>query len=117
MYTNFYTNPISFDHSNMAKITASSDFTIYDRFQSLELYFKCESNLKSTFWILSQDINLFNPLYYMSSYEIIQHKSIQTWLLINLSIQTSYMQATCVYPIQTSYTLPNEWDQLDIYLG
>ena len=30
-------NPISFDHSNMAKITASSDFAIQDIFQLFEL--------------------------------------------------------------------------------
>ena len=47
----------------MAKITAHSDFAIKDIFQSLE---HTSLNVSQTWnqlvWILSQDINPFNPL-------------------------------------------------------
>ena len=33
----------------------------------------------------------------MSSYELIQHKSIQTWLLSYLSIQTSHSKQHCIF--------------------
>ena len=63
MYTNFYANPISFDHSNMAKITASSDFQYRTDFNHLSY---TSSNVNQTWnqlvWILLQDINPFSLL-------------------------------------------------------
>ena len=63
MYTNFYANTISFDHSNMAKITAHSDFQYKTDFNHLSY---TSSNVNQTWnqivWMLSQDINPFNPL-------------------------------------------------------
>ena len=63
MYTNFYANPIYFDHSNMAKIIAHSDFQYRTDFNHLSY---TSSNVNQTgnqlVWILSQDINPFNPL-------------------------------------------------------
>jgi hypothetical protein len=98
MYNNFQANPNRFDHSNMAKITASSDFIIKDRFQSLELYFiKCESILKSTCLNTFTRHKSIQSTYSKSSHKFIQHKSIQTWLLSNLSIQTSHSKQHCKF--------------------
>ena len=59
----FQAIPNRFDHSNSDLITASSVFQKMDRFQAIELgFFKLNQTWNRLIWILSQDMNPFNPL-------------------------------------------------------
>ena len=97
MYTNFYANPISFDHSSMAKITAHSDFQ-----------YRTDSN----YWAILHQIwikietNLFE--YFHKTYiHSIHSLKVISWIYptqINpnlitkqLSIQSSYSKQHCIF--------------------
>ena len=60
-------------------------------------FIKCESNLKSTCLNTFIRHKSIQSTYKKSPYELIQLKSIQTWLLINKSIQTSHSKQHCIF--------------------